>query len=124
MSHSVACFRCGNSLAELSLPLSRQDQCRQCGSYLHVCRMCRSYDPAAVDQCLEDDAERVRDKDVLNYCEYFVATEGAFDPAAKTEADTARERLDALFGDGEPGAREPDDAPAAAEALFGKGDGS
>ena len=54
MSHSISCFRCGASLAHLSLPLSRQDNCRECGAHVHVCRMCRSFDRAAVDQCTED----------------------------------------------------------------------
>ena len=119
MSHSIACFRCGASLGHLSLPLSRQDSCRECGAHLHVCRMCRSFDAGAVDQCTEDDAERVREKTELNFCDWFVATEGAFDAAARNEHDQARAALDALF-DGESTAATDAEDPdmAAAEALF------
>ena len=121
MSHSIACFRCGASLGHLSLPLSRQDSCRECGAHLHVCRMCRSFDRNAVDQCTEDDAERVREKTELNFCDWFVATEGAFDAAARREHEQASTALDALFGDSDPAPGETADSElAAAEALFGK----
>ena len=121
MSHSIACFRCGASLAHLPLPLSRQDSCSECGAYLHVCRMCRSFDKAAVDQCTEDDAERVREKEQLNFCDWFVASEGAFDPNARQEHDEARAALDSLFGDMGQTAGDTDSAElAAAEALFSR----
>ncbi len=119
MSHSVVCYRCGASLAHLSLPLSRQDSCPACHAHLHVCRMCRSFDENAHDQCLEDDAERVREKEQLNFCDYFVAAEGRFDAAGKAEADSARAELDALFGDGANKEKQPDDPhTSAAEDLF------
>jgi hypothetical protein len=101
MTHEVACYRCGTPLAALSLPLSRQDECPGCRNYLHVCRMCRYFDPAVPRQCREDDAEEVLDKERLNFCDYFVASEHAFDPARKANEDRARAALDALFGDGE-----------------------
>jgi hypothetical protein len=118
MSHDIACFRCGASLASLSLPLSRRDECPDCSAHLHVCRMCRHFDPAAVNQCLEDDAEEVRDKERVNFCEWFVPTEAAFNPAAKAEADRAKQSLDALFGDGDAPAEDAAAALTDAEKLF------
>jgi hypothetical protein len=118
MSHDIACFRCGASLASLSLPLSRRDECPECSAHLHVCRMCRHFDPAAVRQCLEDDAEDVADKERLNFCEWFVPSENAFDPVAKAEADRAKQSLDALFGEGEGSAESPDSSLSEAEKLF------
>lgn len=117
MTHKVACYRCGTSLEALSLPLSRQDECPGCGNYLHVCRMCTSFDPVVPRQCLEDDAEEVMDKERLNFCDYFVASEAAFDPARKADEDRARAALDALFGEGE-APDEAGDALAEAEKLF------
>lgn len=101
MSHDILCFRCGASLAELSLPLSRQDECPKCGIHLHVCRMCRHYDRNVTRQCLEDGADDVIEKDRLNFCEWFEPSTNSFDATAKAEADTAKQALDALFGDGE-----------------------
>ena len=44
MSHALKCWKCGASLAELSLPLRRTDECRACRAELHVCLMCEFYD--------------------------------------------------------------------------------
>ena len=118
MSHNIACFRCGTSLAALSLPLSRQDACPNCSAHLHVCRMCLHYDTAVPGQCREDDAEEVFEKEKLNFCEWFVPSENAFDPVAKADADRAREALDALFGDGESSGDATDAAVSEAEKLF------
>ena len=118
MSHNIACFRCGASLASLSLPLSQRDECPDCSAHLHVCRMCRHFDPAAVNQCLEDDAEEVREKERVNFCEWFVPAEDAFGADARAEADRARQSLDALFGDGDGPAEDADAALSEAEKLF------
>ena len=80
--------------------------------------MCRHFEPSAVHQCLEDDAEEVNDKERVNFCEWFVASEDAFDPAAKAEADRAKQSLDALFGDSDTSADGPDSALSEAEKLF------
>ena len=99
MSHNICCYKCGASLAALSLPLSRQDECPECRNYLHVCKMCIHYDANVPRQCREDGAEEVRDKDRLNFCDWFKPSEAAFDPGRKAEADAAQDALAALFGD-------------------------
>ena len=99
MAHNVRCYRCGESLAALSLPLSRQDECPSCRNYLHVCRMCVHFDPRVPRQCREDGADEVKDKDKLNFCDWFRASESAFDPDRKQDEDAARAALEALFGD-------------------------
>ncbi len=99
MSHNIACFRCGESLASLSLPLSRRDQCPSCSADLHVCRMCVYFDVTAPGQCREDDAEDVTEKERPNFCDWFKPWESAFDPDRKSQADAAQDALAALFGD-------------------------
>ncbi len=99
MAHNLCCYRCGASLAALSLPLSRQDECPDCGNYLHVCKMCRHFDTTVPRQCREDGADDVTDKDRLNFCDWFVPSESAFDAKRKDEEDQARSALDALFDD-------------------------
>jgi hypothetical protein len=84
MPHRVACYQCGASLQALSLPLSRQDECPACGVHLHVCRMCENYDVRVTRQCREDGAEDVTDKGRLNFCDWFVPSESAFDPLRRT----------------------------------------
>lgn len=98
MAHNISCYRCGTSLSKLSLPLSRQDECPNCLVYLHVCRMCRHYDRSVPRQCREDGAEDVTDKTGVNFCDWFVPCENAFDALLKAEEDKARQALDSLFG--------------------------
>lgn len=100
MTHNIACYRCGASVAALSLPLSRRDQCPDCSADLHVCKMCVFFDRHAPSQCREDDAEDVTDKERVNFCDWFKPSDAAFDPQRKSAADAARSELDALFGAG------------------------
>ena len=118
MSHDILCHRCGASLAALSLPLSRQDACPDCGAELHVCRQCLHFDPAVPRQCREDGAEDVKDKDRNNFCDWFAPSAKAFDPARKSAADEARSALDALFGDGDTPRAADDPELSDAEKLF------
>ena len=118
MDHDIACYRCGASLASLSLPLSRQDSCPECSVHLHVCRMCMHFDVSVPGQCREDDAEDVVEKERLNFCDWFVPRTDAFDPAARAEAERSRQALDALFGDGEIDSETTDASRADAEKLF------
>jgi hypothetical protein len=118
MADALACFRCGASLAALSLPLSRRDSCPECTVHLHVCRMCRFFDESVPKSCLEDDAEEVYEKEKANFCEWFEPSPSAFDPQRADEAVRARSQLAALFGDGD-AAESAGDSPAeAAEDLF------
>ena len=99
MSHNIACYRCGASLAALSLPLARQDQCPGCGADLHVCKMCLYFDERVPRKCREDGAEDVTEKERQNFCDWFKPSDTAFDPSRKSEADAAKDALAALFGD-------------------------
>jgi hypothetical protein len=113
----LVCWRCGASLASLSLPLGRLDECLDCANHLHVCRMCVFYDPAVTKSCREDDAEEVRDKQAANFCDFFKPRAGAFDAATANADQAARSQAEALFGsDAVPG--KGDSANSAAEELF------
>ena len=97
MTDPLVCWKCGSSLADLSLPFLRTEECRACRSELHVCRMCRFYDLSKAKQCAEPVADPVLSKERANFCGYFEPVAGRFrkaDPAA----DSARMALDALFG--------------------------
>ena len=93
MADDLKCYRCGASLAELSLPLSRQEECPSCSVYLHVCKMCEFYDPAVPKQCREDDAEEVFDKEKFNFCEWWKPGSDVFDPARVEQESEARDAL-------------------------------
>lgn len=93
----LGCWKCGASLAALSLPLSRTDECRACRAQLHVCRMCRFYDTSKAKSCAEPIADEVQDKTRANFCGYFQAVGGRFQ-AGDGAGDRALTALESLFG--------------------------
>jgi hypothetical protein len=97
MNEPLVCWKCGASLAALTLPFSRTDECRACRAELHVCRMCRFYDPGKARSCAEPVADEVRDKERANFCGYFEAATGQF-RAPGAAAEQAKGALEALFG--------------------------
>jgi len=132
---TLACYRCGASLAALTPPLARLDLCPECGVELHVCRMCLHYAPREPTGCDEEDALEVRDKTRANFCDYFEPNPNAYDAADQAAEQRARAALEALFGADAGGAAGPtrsatapgDDTPKsrdanldAADALFKK----
>jgi ribosome-binding protein aMBF1 (putative translation factor) len=97
MEHGLLCWKCGASLAKLTLPLARRDECANCRAELHVCRMCVEYDTAVAKHCREPTAEEVSDKQHANFCDHFRPRPKAWTPPAPA-ADQARAELERLFG--------------------------
>ena len=91
------CWKCGASLAALSLPLLRLDECPACRAQLHVCRLCVEYDTRVAKHCREPTAEEVRDKEHANFCDHFRPREGAYSPGNAAEVERAKVALDDLF---------------------------
>jgi len=93
----LVCWKCGASLAYLSLPLARVDLCKACNAELHVCKLCEFYDLSKAKHCREPIAEEVSDKERANFCDYFKPKPGAYSTRQKSEAEQARAALEALF---------------------------
>ena len=122
---ALVCWKCGASLAELTLPLRRLEECRQCHAELHVCKLCEWYSVAVAKHCREPIAEEVKDKERANFCDYFKPREDAYSNQSTDAAAKAQAELDALFGGTKKAAdaEQPsaaDKARAELEALFGK----
>lgn len=119
----LVCWKCGASLADLTLPLRRLEECRKCGAELHVCKLCEWYSIAVAKHCREPVAEEVKDKERANFCDYFKPRPGAYVPADVAASSKAKADLDALFGRTKNGAAEPtaaDRARAELDRLFKK----
>ncbi len=98
MAHDLVCWRCGASLATLSLPLRRLDECPKCRAELHVCKLCVEYDVHVAKHCREPTIEEVRDKEKANFCDYFKPRAAAWIAPDQALLDASRSALDALFG--------------------------
>ena len=97
MNSDIHCYGCNNKLnLEGGQKIYRSEECPQCYSKIHVCKMCRLYDASAYNECREEQAERVLDKERINYCDYFILYGGPND-----EEDTAQamNAANALFKD-------------------------
>ncbi len=99
----LQCWKCGAGLDYLLMPLSRSAHCKACEAALHVCRMCRFYDPRVAKQCREPVADAVQDKERPNFCGYLELNPQAWEPADHADADSAASDLNALFGLDAPG---------------------
>ena len=120
----LVCWKCGTSLADLTLPLRRLEECRKCSAELHVCKLCEWYSTAVAKHCREPIAEEVKDKERANFCDYFKPRPDAYSSAPQSAAEKAKSELESLFGGGvtsnaaEPSAEER--ARAELESLFKK----
>lgn len=98
MAHDLVCWKCGASLAALSLPLRRLEECPMCRAELHACKLCVEFDTRIAKQCREPTAEEVRDKEHANFCDHFKPRPNAHVPRDGAVIDAARAELDRLFG--------------------------
>lgn len=119
-ARDLVCWKCGGSLAELSLPLRRLEECPACGADLHVCRMCEFYDERVAKKCREPVADEVKDKERANFCDYLRPRADAFTAPEHGAAHQAHADLEALFGlRGAPG-EAPKGAPMQADEARSK----
>jgi hypothetical protein len=100
MKKAVECWRCGTAVKPDQLPINRLEQCLHCHADLHVCRLCRSWNPRYTGKCSHDHAEPPLDRERANFCQYFRPAAGAFRNAGTPAQETARSNLEALFGEG------------------------
>lgn len=91
------CMFCGSAL-----PAGRigfRDLCPDCGRELHICRHCQFYKPGVYRDCLETVPEAVKDKERLNFCEYFKPLAKLSEAGkAGEQAKKAKDSFDKLFG--------------------------
>ena len=125
MDENYVCWKCGASIQDWPLPLSRLAECTKCRSDLHVCRTCKFYDDRVAKFCREPIAEEIKEKTRANFCGYFVLRPDAFDNRGQQAATAARAALTSLFSDTpasttEPAPNNPTDARRQLDALFGK----
>lgn len=88
------CYFCKKPLG-LEGKVSFRELCVHCGMDVHVCCNCNHYDPGRSNYCREPMAEKVRDIEARNTCEYFILSGQSVN--TDNEADKAKAALEDLF---------------------------
>jgi hypothetical protein len=99
MSENFLCWKCGESLTDVILPMSRREECSICGADQHVCKMCVFYDSKSRGSCNEERAECPSDTERANFCDYFKPSIHAFTASSQQKSAVAKAKFAALFGD-------------------------
>jgi hypothetical protein len=97
---TFSCWKCGETIQyPTGSRVGNRDACPKCDADLHACRNCQFYDPGKHNQCTENQAEWVRDKEAGNYCDYFSpgAVLYARGERPTSKADAAKRKFDSLF---------------------------
>jgi len=109
------CHKCGEELT-FETKIGRRDMCPNCHAYLHCCMNCEFWDLSVHNQCTENRAEFIRDREEGNFCLYFTFKDA--EDVDGGEAAQAKAKLEALFGGGPADAvKAPQTADDAMEKL-------
>lgn len=119
MTDELVCWKCGASLEDILLPIARTDHCNSCGADLHVCRLCRFYNPRLSDGCDEPlAADGVTDAGRANFCDYLSPKTNAYVAKESMVAPPqSQAELEALFGLSSKTGDSSDDSDEALQAL-------
>ncbi|MGE4231864.1 MAG: hypothetical protein AB7F43_00910 [Bacteriovoracia bacterium] len=90
---SAFCYKCSSPVEDFN----RNDTCNKCGAHTRVCKNCTFYDLAKYNECAENQAERVVDKEKSNFCDYFKPKQGKTTSGQVSPQDAAKAAAEALF---------------------------
>ena len=94
----IHCYSCNSPVAiDAGQKVLRHEECPNCQTMLHCCKMCTFYDPKVYNECKEPLAERIVDKEKANFCSYFKIGNGINNGPSKDDLISA---ADALFKKG------------------------
>ena len=89
------CHKCKKEIV-FEVKLQRKDTCPHCATDIHCCKNCEHWDPSAHNQCKEQIAEYIPDREKANFCTFFTFKNGAPEDVSDKQ-NRARAALDALF---------------------------
>ena len=88
------CHHCQKEIPA-DFPIGRQAQCPGCGEDLYCCMNCVFYERGVYNDCRENQAERVVDKNRSNFCDFFRFRDARGKPEALSS--DPRTKLETLF---------------------------
>ena len=90
----VRCTQCGATIeAEVGL----DSRCARCGTDLHACAQCGSFDPGSRFECMEAVAARISPKNAGNSCTLYAPRTTVERETTTPRVDNARKAFDDLF---------------------------
>ncbi|MEM7468818.1 MAG: hypothetical protein AAF387_18270 [Pseudomonadota bacterium] len=120
---SLNCWNCGDLVADIPLPMARNENCPACHADLHVCRQ---YDTSKASACQEPVAEHIVEKSRANFCGYLMVN-----TSLQTHSGDSAEQLGELnnlfgldSGEHAPSPSTSSEAKSALDDLFGLSDDS
>ena len=90
----VRCAQCGNvGGAEIGYDA----RCPRCGTDLHACAQCASFDPGSRFECMQTITARIAPKNARNACTLFAPRTTVERETTTPRTDSARKAFDDLF---------------------------
>jgi hypothetical protein len=88
------CARCGNLL---TAPIAFDSRCTRCGTDLHCCVQCASFDAGSRFECMQPVPARISPKDGRNACALFAGRVTVERETGSSRPPDARKAFDDLF---------------------------
>jgi hypothetical protein len=92
--HVVRCAQCGHIGAE---EIGFASRCARCGTDLHSCAQCSSFDPSSRFECMQAVPERVTPKNARNACSLFAPRTTVERETTTPRTNDAKKAFDDLF---------------------------
>ncbi len=90
----LRCSQCGTLVSQA---VAHDSKCLRCGTDLHSCAQCVSFDPGSRFECMQALSARVSPKNVRNACTLFASRTAVERETTTPKTDTARKAFDDLF---------------------------
>ena len=90
----VRCAQCGAGIEE---EVGFNSRCPRCGTELHTCSQCGSFDPGSRFECMQPVPARVTPKNTVNSCTLYAPRTTVERETTTPRVDDARKAFDDLF---------------------------
>jgi predicted RNA-binding Zn-ribbon protein involved in translation (DUF1610 family) len=90
----VRCAQCG---ASIEADVGIESRCPRCGTDLHACSQCGSFDPGSRFECMQTIPARISPKNAKNSCTLYAARTTVERETTTPRTDDPRKAFDDLF---------------------------
>ena len=90
----VRCAQCG---AGIEAEVGFDSRCTRCGTELHTCAQCGSFDPGSRFECMQPVTARISPKNARNACALYAPRTTVERETTAPRPDSARKAFDDLF---------------------------